>query len=104
MKKITASNSYQGLVKKLFELNKAKKEIDKEIKEIKDTLLDNVFGNNIVDGENKYIAEFDDCLVSLQLVAQNRFDSTLFKKEHPDIYEKYTKTVVSKNIKAELKK
>ena len=102
MKKITANNK-QELEQKIeayMTLLERKKELDKMIKEYKDYFLSSYIEGNIQEDETKYLLEADHYELQFELVRQNRFDTTTFKKEHPDEYNKYIKPVTNKVFKA----
>ena len=86
-------NQYISLVER-------KRELDKQIKTLKDEFLKEYFEGNITDNEFKYLLEVDNYKLQLELVVQKRFDTTTFKKDHPKYYEKYMKPVVNKVFKA----
>lgn len=103
MKKITATNKKEELkakIDKYLELVEQKRELDKQIKALKDEFLKEYFEKNIEENELKYLLEVDEYKLQLELVVQNRFDTTNFKKDHPKYYEQYLKPVTNKVFKA----
>lgn len=74
-------------LKEIKSLDKEKKLLEKKIKEF----LVNV-------GINNYKHEgAEDLIVTLKEIESSRFNTAAFKKDHPDLYEEYTK--VSQSIK-----
>jgi len=103
MKKLTATKNKDQLkakIDKYLKLVEQKRELDKEIKALKDEFLKEYFEKNIQEDELKYLLEVDEYKLQLELVVQNRFDTTNFKKDHPKYYENYLKPVTNKVFKA----
>lgn len=75
---------------KYYDLTLQKKAIDDELKELKKKIADGLsdYGKYKKDG-------FE---VNYQLITSNRFDSVVFKKEHPDIYKRYQKASESERL------
>ena len=90
-------------IKEYIELYNKKKEIEKQLKGLKDEFLNELFLPEIEDEENKYKFETAEVELSFELVTQNRFDTTTFKEEHPKYYEMYLKPTINKVLKASIK-
>ena len=101
MKKITASNknTLKEKIDQYLTLVEQKRELDKQIKALKDEFLKGYFEKEIDENELKYLLEADEYKLQLELVVQNRFDTTSFKKDHPKYYEAYLKPVTNKVFK-----
>ena len=68
---------------KLMELEAQKKELEKQIEDIKSSIQTEMGQNEVLETP-KY-------LVRYTFVVSTRFDSKTFQKDHPKMYDKYAK-------------
>lgn len=70
-------------VKSLRELKREKDILEKKIKKLEDEIKEQMESNSI------YEFEGEDWKVTWNMVAQNRFSQSLFKEDHPKLFEQY---------------
>ena len=73
----------------LLELKGRKKQLDEEIK-----ILEN--GIKFIMMDNEALVLGDEVLATWKSQTSNRFDTTKFKKEEPDVYKQYTKQSITR--------
>ena len=74
-------------IKKLSDLESEAKRLKKEIESLKDEIKEAMHGKEVIE-TGRYI-------IRNTVVISNRFDSTAFKKEFPDVYREFTKETTS---------
>ena len=72
-------------LKKLMELEAQKKELEKQIENIKSSIQTEMGQNEVLETP-KY-------LVKYTFVVSNRFDSKTFQEDYPNMYDEYTKKI-----------
>jgi len=97
MKTITASdNEFEKDIKEYQRLMAERLVLDKKIRALKNKFLTHLFEPEIEEEETVYKCKAGNATLQFSLVPQNRFDSKTFKKDHPEIYDKYMKAVVNR--------
>ncbi len=81
--RIELPKSYKSKLQRLDEIKELISKLDKEKKQIEQEL-------QLEMGENE-IALIGDRMITWKTVNSNKFDSKSFKKDYPDLYEKYVK-------------
>ena len=72
-------------VRSLKQLRAEKDKIEKAI-EIEENII-----KNIMESENQYEFAGEDWKVTWNMVASNRFNQSLFKESHPDLFKEYVR-------------
>jgi len=97
MKTITASNNtFEEDFKEYQRLTAEKSALDKKIKALKEKFLGHLFEPELEEEESTYRYTSGNTTLQFSLVPQNRFDSKSFKEDHPKMYDKYMKSVISR--------
>lgn len=81
-KTIYLMNSYEEKLERYDELKEEKKEIETEMKEIENQIKGEM--------EDAEVAQTDTRKVTWKTITTNRFNAKKFKKDYPELYEKYS--------------
>ena len=84
------NKQYENRVKKLVELETAKKELEKEIEALKVDIQTDM-------GDTEHI-ETDRCKIHFPVIISTRFDSKAFRADHERLYRDYCKETTSRRF------
>ena len=99
MKKIIAKKpeEVKSNAELYMSLNEKKKEIEKELKKVKELLIKQYFEPVLdSDEEKKYKIDAEDVEVRFEFVPTTRFDVKSFKVDHPKYFKQYNKPTENK--------